>query len=569
MDYELIKHKISNNITDITELDDKNKLLYLLCKKHNYIFQEFVIYYIKNPNKELKYNKEDNNYSFLFFRLTYYFHILINYIYYDLYKNIEKDDIKEIYCYFLRYSRKIEYSRYKIISDDYLDQCCKNIDYLYDIVIEKPNIYLSAYFNNLIKYFLPIPFEYTYMFSLITYRNNVSKLFKKNNVDYLDKINKIDYVHRKNLGKPKNIDMVHKEIDIHIPLKYFNSSLFKKSDKILIAIKLSNTTILYIGTNFKKINNDIYFEIEYERVRPNYEYNKFIKGMPLELLSPFWKKINKKTKSNINNVIYIQILRKIKKDYFFKVFDKIEFNKEEYKYLFHNTFIPYPLSKSVVENVPSFWFFIPWSYIRTYFADGRTCLTYKIKKDIKEIIDLTVSIISSNPFYNSNKEQKGLFYDLTKVMDYYKNKEIEKIEKINYRCLDIESKLDNIHKFCDINRTVKSSGRRRLQEIFFKSRKYTSSSIYTPEYFENLYIKLGHKFPKDYEFHKNQYYPEKRGYIYIPLYDLDKYCLEELGMNGFFFTNYTSNIDGGELLLTNSKDFLEFQEYKPTNCNVK
>jgi lipopolysaccharide biosynthesis glycosyltransferase len=562
MDFEIIKDLIkSNDLNKIKNLDINHKLLYELCLNYSTLYYSTVIEYLPNNNLTHDELKKEllHNYSFLFYRPAYLYSLIVRYIYNDLYKDITNK--KEIYINFIRYGRKINYQSHKNFSDIYLNLVIDNIDYLIDM-IDNTNVYISAYFNNLIKYFLPLPYEIIDTYSLITYRKNVNKLYKKNNIDYYNNSNRVDIAKRKNIGKPKYIDQVRDEIDIHIPITYFKSELFEKKDMIL----LGDNKMLYIGHNFKLIDNKLSVELLYERKVPFYNLNHFINAIPLELITPRWNKLKKRMEFNINDIIYIQILRELKPNDLFRVFDKLEFNNDEYKYLYQNTPIPKSIAQKVFSEIPTFWFFTPWSHIHGYSYNDRECYRYKIKKNITDILDLTVSIMSSNPFYNSNKNIKGEYYDLSNVLKHDKEHLPPLKKHKNYRCLSLNNDVNELNKICDIDNPSKTSGRRRLQEIFMKSRKYSTTSIYTRDDFKESYEKLGFKFSDDFVFYDMLYYPDKRDTISITIFDFDKYCLKKINCNGFFFTNFTANLNGGELMLTDTNKYLEYDSHNKGYC---
>jgi len=355
-------------------------------------------------------------------------------------------------------------------------------------------------------------------------------------------------------------------MDLHIPINKFNPKLFHKDDMILIG----NNKMLYIGKNVQASNSDnnIIFESLYERPIPNYNLNLFINSIPLEQLAKEWKKVKNTINMNNDQIVYLQMLRSLNPNDLWSVFDKIEINKDHYRYLYQNTPIPHPQAIKVFESLPTFWFFSPWSSFNKYANDNRECYRYEITKNITDLIDLTVSIISSNPFYNSNKNVTGTFYDLTNPTKYDKNNLPPLIEHANYRCLSLNNDLNEIKSkgFCDINKPMFYSGRRRLQEIFMKSRKYSTTSIYTSHKFIKKYKNNGYDLGNDYKFYNNLYYPDKGENRSIHVYDFDKYCLNTIGSNGFFFTNYDANLDGGEIMLTNTKNFIKYDDFNKKLC---
>ena len=133
------------------------------------------------------------------------------------------------------------------------------------------------------------------------------------------------------------------------------------------------------------------------------------------------------------------------------------------------------------------------------------------------------------------ENKKWISYDPTKTLNYYKNGTIPEKFDENFKCLTtINSNIKN-RTYCDV---LYYAGRRKLQEIIFKTRKYK---------YKKLYFNL----------EKNiDYAPYEKFRLYhpkdVPIYatwDFDKYVLDILNCNGFFFVDFGDAIDGGELLL--------------------
>jgi hypothetical protein len=195
-----------------------------------------------------------------------------------------------------------------------------------------------------------------------------------------------------------------------------------------------------------------------------------------------------------------------------------------------------------------FFYFIPSS--KNYFLNkekNRKCVIFKIDKDIRSLLDLTTSIISNNDFNKNiitrdSNNKKWISYDPMKTMDYYKNGKIQTKFDKNFKCITVHDSNIKDRPYCDVSFYA---GRRKLHEIFFKTRKYK---------YNKIYLKLDlDAILEPYEKYR-LYHPTK-----VPIshtWDFDKYILDVLGINGFFFVDYTEAIHGGELLLIKPKNFI-------------
>ena len=603
--YNFIKEFITKhnnlNVDDFDNLiikssfDDDLKILLLLCHNHGFAFHSLIIKYLPDNT---------NNYSYIYFRFFYYFYVLIKHVY----DNYNSQNIKEIFLNFLRYSRKFKYHSDIKLYDEIVNKFTENYDYLYDTFFEKDNVYFNTYFNNLIKYFLPLPYDFLLYAPLITYRNNVTKFYKKNDDDPIEITQSLNQKRitettettettensqLKRFTGIKNVNIVNKEIDIHIPLKYFhNKKQNEENDKVfLIVYKINNKFVLLIANNVTtNVTNNVTIDdkfsvngIKYKRNFTQFDNNKYNIGYPLQLIFDKWVKTdNDNIEINKNDVTYISIMRKITSTDLFNVFSKMNLSIDNYSYLFHNT--SYQINSENLNHIltnPSFFYFIPHgskSYADSYFKNRR-CNIFKIKNNIDNLIDLTQSIITNNPFTNNHNLQithskqkiwKG--YDVTKIMDYYDNKEIPLTTNDNYKCVTFEKNQD-INKFiknrpyCDIGTKKMYVGRRKLYEIVLKTRKYNAPSIWPMKYLSDLYNKHNIKVNEtDYE---DQIYnsPEKikanvTGYLY------DIIFLKTLGYNGFFFTDFDVAFSyGGELMLTNAKNYIGLYKYSLDTCD--
>ena len=584
--YKFIKDFLANNnkLNDIqfSELiqdqelnfDNDLKLVLLLCHNHYRSFYSLIIKYLPDNT---------SNYSYIYFRFFYYFYILIKFAYCE----IKPKNIKFIFMYFLKYTRKINYNKNRELYDKIVNRFIKNYDYLYDTFFVKDNIYFNVYFNNLIKYFLPLPHEYLLYTQIITYRNNVKHFYKKNDNDDIEIISTHDFQQR--LTGEKNINSIRNEMDIHIPLKYFNNCKLK-NNVYLIIYKFNKAHILLIANSVIKIkeNNKDFFiikNIKYTREFYNFNNYKFNIGYPLQLLFKKWKTEHDSNKKiNQSDITYISIMRKIIPNELFNVFSPINFKTDNYKYLFHNT--SYEINDNNINHIltnPTFFYFIPHgskSYATSYFKN-RKCDIFKLNKNMTNILDLTQSISNDNPFINSDnlklehqKQKLWKAYDLTKILNYYDDKEIPFTINDNYKCITTNQNI-NINDFvkqrpyCDIGNKKLYVGRRKLYEILFKTRKYDASAIWPMEYLADSYNKQKIKV-SDFDYVDPMYNNPEKIKAHVTGYLYDIILLKLMGYSGFFFTDFDVAIShGGELMLTNAKDFINLYKYSLDTCDKK
>jgi hypothetical protein len=135
-----------------------------------------------------------------------------------------------------------------------------------------------------------LPYDILTYAPVITFRSNVSSICKSNSVDYLENVQKVDYIKQTMHVNSKNIDMIKRELDFHIPLKYFNSKLFNNSI-FLIAYKCKNKYCLIIADNLKKNSNNYSCTCMYERRYKEIDSVMFQK-VSFEILFNRWIKIN-------------------------------------------------------------------------------------------------------------------------------------------------------------------------------------------------------------------------------------------------------------------------------------
>ena len=577
----LSKHKSEENIDNPINpiYDNDSRLLILLCHNHPDTFDSLVIKYLPN-NQNLDSIKKmmKNHYSYIYYRFYYFFYILVKYVY----SYIESSNIKYIFENFIRYTRKVNYHSNMELYDNIVEQFIKNFDYLYDVFFVKDNIYFNVYFNNLIKYFLPLPHEYLLYCQFITYRNNVKTFYKKNNDDPIEITSKAERV--KMVGD-KNIDTIKNEIDIHIPLKHFNTNIKNNTNYVyLIAYKSENQYKLLIAGNIKVNNTFEINNIHYERNVRFFDQNKYNRGYPLQSMFEKWQTTTNNITIDISNVVYVSVMRKITSDDLFNVFLPMNLSTEYYTYLFHN--MGYPTTKDNINHVlsnPSFFYFIPHgteTLLGSYFKNRKCCI-FKLKKSIDNILDLTQSIITNNPFTDNeqikekhSKQSLWKGYDLNQIMNYYENKEIPFVVNHNYKCVTVDknTNIDNFvgdRPYCDIGTKKSYVGRRKLYEILLKTRKYDTSAIWPMEYLIDTYRKFKIDINKS-EFNDPLYNSPDKIKSNAASYLYDAVLLKTLGYNGFFFTDYqVAFAYGGELMLTNPKDYIEMYKCSSQTCDKK
>lgn len=574
----LSEQKKSNH----TDLTNEEQFIIKLCEMHSNELKNLVLDYINDDEKII---------SLSYFRFFYFFYIQIAYVDYGV-KITDKEIIKNIFKLYLL-------ANYRTVTNDdkkkakiHIRKLYSGFNYLYKKFFKQHNVYYSIYFNNLIKYFLPLPYDMLSYYQYITFRSNVDTptkwdsskgdtFYKKNNTDYLDKIQNIDTVNRKHYVQIKNVDAVKDEIDIHVPIKYFSIDRFKDSI-FLIASKETDCYKLYIAKNLKSISsNEFSFTPLYYRCFKGYNFKKYVEGLSFEFISPKWINVGDSAKINRSNIIYISVMRKIQKEDLFNFFKPISFPKNEYKYLFHNTKwknLDEKCKKWLLER-PSFMLLSP-EYYNKYFVD-RNCVVYKIDKNIDNLIDLTMNTTSRNKFttkinekyVKDKKDKRWKFHDNKEILKYYENKDIDEVFNVNNKCvypsnIDIK-KLIADRPYCDINDKFHYVGRRKLQEIVFKTRKYSIADIYIYTLRPQVYEKFGYIIKEGIHYDDKYYNNEYKQYN-IEATDYDILVLKDVGVDGFFFTDYDQAIKaGGEILLVEPKKFLSIDRLKMNQCNEK
>lgn len=598
----MINYKeIKNYIDDINnnQLDPDSKLLIMLCKYHYSEFKSLILDYLPwgkdNLNDIAKIMK--NNYVYIFFRYFYLFYILTKYVYHNF--KVDQNVLKQTFDYYTQYSIE-NCNQNKTLCNQIYSLLVDNYDYLYDTFFVKDNIYFGTYFNNLIKYFLPLPYQYLIYSPIITFRHNVNSFYKKNDIDYLDQIKPIDTTERKRYTGNKNIDKIKNEIDIHIPLKYYKDD---PNYIKLVAYKMAPNKYKLLIANDLEFGEIVNIKnISFERNFEGYDEEQYKLGFPFQIISKRWENRNKNTQYSINSndIVYISVMRKIDQNDLYNVFNEINLDKTNYQFLFHNT--AYDITGKNVNHIlnnPSFFYLTPMgseSYIDKYFKN-RKCILFKIKKNIK-VLDLTQSVIVNNPFiYNKIKEQHRdeklwKFYDTKDIMNYYQNKDLPLTFHENNKCLTTKDiYIGDFLKerpYCDIGAKQYYVGRRKLYEIFIKNRKYEISTIWPADYLMEVFLPvdinmcnyiIGLLYNRknipadtaDCDYIKDElYYDPDMIISNVLAYLYDAFLLKKIGYTGFFFTDFDEAFKyGGELFLSNPDEYINPFKYSDQTCNIK
>jgi hypothetical protein len=476
--------------------------------------------------------------------LTYY---RVFFIYYIILIYIEKNNDATIIKgkFFDILNKVIDELKIKTNNEIIKKNFLNHYDELYKTFFIDHNIYFHTYFNNLTKHFLPFPNEYIDFCPYLTYRKNVNNLIRKSDIDYLDKIRDIDTVNQRSFVKRKNIDATKNEINLEINLDIFDLNIF--DDNYLFAF--DDNKYLFIG----KKEGDI-IKIIMRREKLKYNIKHYELGIPFKLLFPEWEEYN--DNYSINEITYLCVLKKVTKNDMFSVFKKISFNKDKYKELYHNTslFSDKETYEKLLNN-PTFFYFTPLGEVPNY-MNNRKCIEYKINTNIDEILDLTSSIVTSNGFTEfmiKNKDFKFLNY--SKVDDYYNEKTIPIISDPDSKCLSLYDKDGEKFRkeriWCDTGLNTHYVGRRKLQELVYKTRKFDSSKILYIHIAKKLYKDLGYKIDD----------------IKKANYDNDVELIIKLNLNGFFFTDYFNAINsGGELYLTKPLNYISIKRIGNMQC---
>lgn len=292
-------------------------------------------------------------------------------------------------------------------------------------------------------------------------------------------------------------------------------------------------------------------------------------SIKVELLFKEWKKCHLET--TLNNIVYVSINKRIIKNDLTNVFLPMSFKKSNYKFLFHNTqsdkidesFLHYPL----------YTYLSPYMGLCDAYMGGRKCVIFMLKKNITNILDLTQSIVVSNPFVDylkkdDKKQKKWTYYDNSSFLDYYENKNVPLKFHINNKCVS-PNENENMEtfmtqrKYCDIGTKRHYHGIRRLQEILFKTRKYHPGTIWIYKYLSETYQKMG------YNTHVNLlYHPASKFSTNMDKHTTD--LLLRIGANGYFATDHEFGFkSGGELMLTTPIKYLTLYKKSKVLCKYK
>ena len=509
---------------------DDDIYLKILINEHNLLLNDIINTYYDNIL---------NNQILCYFRIYFLYYILTNYVYKP---ELNMLQIKGVFFKWLKHTLTNN-NKNHILNNFYL-----HYNYLFKIFFVDKNIYFHVYFNNLVKYFLPLPFELNIYSPIITYRANIDNFYTKSNIDYLLNINNFD------LKKKHQTNFNSNDISINIPIKYFSENLFLDFD-VCYLVAIQNE--LFICNSNKKT---LYVrDIQIEKNADNY-LTMFLNGKSFEDIFPIWKSINKTI--NFKNADYICVMKKFTNHDLFNVFGKYNITTDKYKYLFHNT----QLTNSEIETnefslKSKFFYLIPTSKSRYFNKETkRSCVIFKINKDINNLLDLTLSIVSNNDFMKNiinkdRKNKKWISYQPLKTLDFYNKHQIPKMFDENFKCLTTQNSNIKNRNYCDISNYA---GRNKLHEILFKTRKYKPKKIYF-----NLNFDIDYSSFEIYRI----YHP-----LNIPIYetwDFDKYILKMLKSNGFFFVDYTDAIDGGEILLIEPDKYIELKNKSNKPCYIK
>lgn len=498
-----------------------------------------IIKFIKTTNISDLLAMNASERSMIYFRIFYYFYAICKYTH-EFEYNVNKDKLKQIFFeyYDLCAKKTVDYTE---IIEHIRKTINERFDYLYNVFFVQDNVYFNTYFNNLIKYFLPLPYELLKYGIVITYRNT-KQICRNDNIDYLEVINKTDFIKQRTYVKSKNIDAIKNELNFHIPIKYFSKNNFNDEHLYLVACKSGHKKyLLVIAKRLSYINESWNCELMYTRDYDGIDEKLMREGMSFEILFKKWKKDTRKM--TLRNVFYINVLKTIKDEDLFNVFPRINLPFEK---LYHNTGLE--MTHSIANEkleYPTF-FYPNMSGYSEYFKN-RKCIIYNVIKPMNHILDTTRSIITFNDLINDRKTQS---------MPCAMNKNKDNISLDQY----IKHRPE-----CDVQDQCHYTGRRKLQEILFKTRKYDASKIWIYEFRQEDAMKV--LSISENELYNNIYHYPLKNEVGIKISDYDSVILRDIDVNGFFSTDYHRVWDkGGEVLLTNPKKFLSIDKFLDKMC---
>jgi len=599
-----------NNQNLNQDLKVRDKLVLILCRNHKDLYKSLIIDYLPSEfTKNIGQNLDKIrhvlkiDYGFLFYRLWHMFYVLLMIVYnksvnYDS-SLLTINDIKYIFDFWFDYNFDPN-SGSNLNSNSNLKSQIKKVfetsfDHLYKVMFIDQNVYFHAYYNNLIKHFLPLPYEINRFGLVCVYRSGVDSFYKKNDIDYLEKIESIDTVQRPHYVQKKNINKIKNEIDIHIPIKYFDPYLFVTNNYLYLVAEKENEKDnskynLYIVRKINIIDDGVkkakLSKLLYKRVFDGYSQNArkyYMSGLAFETVYNEWVQYSdpylESIEINYDSIVYLAVLKKITTLDLYNVFNKIEFSTNTYKYLFHNCGLDVNVkTQEYLEELlhdPTFFSLTPFPRC-SYFTD-RKCIIYKIDEKLYNLLDLTQSIATINPFtkYDQllklhNSANKFVYYEWSKIFDVFTNTHIQKSHNENNACLTLNNtptnQFLNERPYCDLNNKLFYTGRRRLQEILYKTRKYDASQIWIYDHHLDIYKKNNYKINTKELYNNNYHYPEKSK-VKIIVANYDTLILKDLGVIGFFSTDYDQSLrTGGEILLTTPIEFIHLIKYSNKPC---
>jgi hypothetical protein len=578
IEYEQVKNIVKNNFD--------------LSKHKNITEKDLILLKIIQSNYDLFYDSfftyKLNSYSF--YRFYYIFYVLIKYIH--KLNNQTSENIKPIFELFVKYTRKYKYhiqneKKINYISNKLLSQ----YQYLYNIFFIEQNAYYLTYFNNLTKYCFPLPFDINTYFPIITYRKSIHnknrKSYKQNWIDYYDTIKKHDVKNHERLimtGK-RNIDMIQREFDTVVDINHLSSFQYDETNYRFI-IKLAD--IMYICKSMKENNHEFIFDVIYSR-KNNFNPSLLKTNNSFEEINPLWEVNNITITIKRNKILYLSIMKLLTEQDLFNVFNPISFDKDFFYEFYHYTGLDINShSKLQLNNLlecPTFFSPTPIYYSKkAKYYKNKKCIFFNVNHDINNLINLTENITINNPFNKHTDKVKHTFFSFNKMNQYYDNEHninnnndlilnIDLQDDPKYKCFDIDYRknlkdyLDDKKHVCDVGNSKMYVGRRKLQEILYKTRKYMSRDIWQEQH-ENIdrFLKKLNK-KRERIISHDIYHPNKKSCIMYS-YNYDAILLEYIGCNGYFFTDYVDRIyTGGEILLTHPNKYLEIKEYSLDKCH--
>ena len=137
-----------NNIKDISNNEDN--YFNFLKTSHSNLLNDIINTYFTNYNSEQ---------IFTYFRIYFMYYLITTYVYKP------ELSIGQIKSVFFKWINDTLTNKHK---KTIIKNCEYHYNYLFKIFFVEKNIYFHVYFNNLIKYFLPLPFELNVYSPIIT-----------------------------------------------------------------------------------------------------------------------------------------------------------------------------------------------------------------------------------------------------------------------------------------------------------------------------------------------------------------------------------------------------------------